>query len=264
MNQAAKRKLLIARNFADGFKVANKKILRLVINHQDRERTIRLRNQWVPIRPNAWNADMDVTIKVGLGYGTKESQMAANRFMIDLMQKIVEVQGGIQGPLLKGDNIFYILKRTATDLGYHNADQLFSDPMAQENQPPQKDDPTDAIMQYQMMESQAKLALQEREFASKMQLEYEKFQADVMLKRMDAAMKRGATADEIQEERAQASNEMQLEREKFMADMALEREKMAADIALERQKIAGDLAVKQEAARLKGVNIQAEFTEINQ
>lgn len=115
-----------------------------------------------------------------------------------------------------------------------------------------------------MMESQAKMALQEREFASKMQLEYEKFQADVMLKRMDAAMKRGATADEIQEERAQASNEMQLEREKFMADMALEREKMAADIALERQKIAGDLAVKQEAARLKGVNIQAEFTEINQ
>lgn len=264
MNQAAKRKLLIARNFADGFKIANKKILRLVINHQDRERTIRLRNQWVPIRPDSWNADMDVTIKVGLGYGTKESQMAANRFMIDLMKTIVEVQGGIQGPLLKGDNIFYILKRTAADLGYHNPDQLFSDPMAQENQPPQKDDPTDAIMQYQMMESQAKLALQEREFASKMQLEYEKFQADVMLKRMDAAVKRGATADEIQEERQQAANEMQLEREKFMADMALQREKMAADIALERQKIAGDLAVKQEAARLKGVNIQAEFTEINQ
>jgi hypothetical protein len=250
LNQANKRKLLIARNFADGFKSANKKILRLVINHQDRERIIRLRNEWVPMSPKAWNADMDAKVKVGLGFGTKESQMQANRFIIELMRQVVELQGGIQGPILKGSGIYYVLKRTASDLGFVDPDQVWADPDDPQNQPQPQESAEDKLLRFQMQESQAKMALQEREFEAKIALEWEKFKADMEIKRADAQMKAGMNEGEIAQDRERFEQEMVLKREEFYADMELQREKFAAEIALEREKAAGDIELKRESATI--------------
>ena len=52
---------LIARIFAEtGMRALFRGILKLVVENQDRARVVRLRNQWVPIDPRSWNADMDV------------------------------------------------------------------------------------------------------------------------------------------------------------------------------------------------------------
>jgi hypothetical protein len=229
MNQAQKRMLLIARNVAEmGFKRIMKKILRLLINHQDRARTIRLRGKWVEIDPRSWNADMDVTVNVGLGHGTKESQAQSDMLILQLQQQIIQMQGGIQGPFVMPEDVFTVLKRVAKNNEYH-PDTIFTDPKGQPPPQPQPDP--------KAQEAQAKL-----------QLEQQKFQMDAEAKKQEMQMKQVEMQTELQQDREKASADIALEREKFLADIALQREKFQAEMALESQKVAGDLAVKQATA----------------
>jgi hypothetical protein len=66
---------LIVRTLAHGLKRVFKGLLKLTIQHQDKPRTIRLRNEWVTVDPRTWNADMDATVNTGLGAGTRERDM---------------------------------------------------------------------------------------------------------------------------------------------------------------------------------------------
>lgn len=112
---------LAARNMARGWKKVFRKLLRLMIKHQDTPMSLRLKgDQFVAIDPRHWNADMDITINVGLGTGSRDrdmmmlqqvlmNQMAlADRFLatgakdqaidmlplvIDTMTKIAEAAG---------------------------------------------------------------------------------------------------------------------------------------------------------------------------
>ena len=80
---------LIARTFAElGIKDVFKGLLRYVIRHQDKARVVRLRNQWVSVDPRFWDAEMDVSVNVGLGRGTDETRMA---FLATIGQKQEQV-----------------------------------------------------------------------------------------------------------------------------------------------------------------------------
>lgn len=64
---------LVARNMAElGWAPVFKAILRTEVKHQDAERTIRMNRKAVRIDPRWWNTDMDVTIDVGLGTGSRD------------------------------------------------------------------------------------------------------------------------------------------------------------------------------------------------
>jgi hypothetical protein len=68
---------LAARNMAKGWKKVFRKLLRLMVKHQDTPRAIRLRgDEFVTIDPRHWNTDMDVSINVGLGTGSRDRDMA--------------------------------------------------------------------------------------------------------------------------------------------------------------------------------------------
>ena len=65
MSAAQSRVELIARNFAEtGVKDLMKTIYELLLKNQDKERVIMLRNEWVPVRPDAWNDKADCTVSV--------------------------------------------------------------------------------------------------------------------------------------------------------------------------------------------------------
>lgn len=64
---------LVARNFAEmGFKEFFRKLLKLIIQNQDKPRTIRLRNQWVEYDPRSWNSNMDCTVSVAWGLAPED------------------------------------------------------------------------------------------------------------------------------------------------------------------------------------------------
>jgi hypothetical protein len=80
---------LIARNMAElGWKRVFKMILRLLVKHQDRPRTIRIRDKWVDMDPRFWNANMDVTVNTGLGTGSRDRDMAMLNNILQLQREL--------------------------------------------------------------------------------------------------------------------------------------------------------------------------------
>jgi hypothetical protein len=89
VNAAHQHIEMIARIFAEtGLRKLFTGILKLVVENQDRERMVRLRNTFVPIDPRSWDAKMDVIVNVGVGDGTIEdrinilNQVAARQEML--------------------------------------------------------------------------------------------------------------------------------------------------------------------------------------
>ncbi len=169
LGRTQRRILLMARTMAEvGFKPAFRKILKLIVNRQDRSRVIRLRNQWVPMDPRSWNAEMDAEVSVGLGYGTKESQMMMLERILEKQLGIVNLQGGVNGPLVTLDEAFATLRKWVHSMGIKDAESHFKDPQGQMIQQPEP--PPDP----KLIEVQQKGQLEAR----KLQLELEKFRAE--------------------------------------------------------------------------------------
>ena len=173
LGRTQRRMLLIARVFAEtGFKKAFKKILRLVITHQDRERVIRLRNEWVPIDPKHWNADMDMSVSVGLGHGTAEQKSVLYRMFLELQKEIVQFQGGVQGPLVNMDNIHNTLEKFVHASGEKDARPFFSDPEGQQ-MPEQQPDPKAIEAQNKMQLEMTKLQQDMQQFMADLKFQYD-------------------------------------------------------------------------------------------
>ena len=101
INQAGQqRQELIARVFAEtGVKTAFRKIFELVCKHQDQPEVIRLRGKFVQMDPAGWKHKMDMTVAVGLGTGNKDQQLAHLMTKAQLDTQIIQMQGGMNGPL---------------------------------------------------------------------------------------------------------------------------------------------------------------------
>ena len=135
LGRAQQRTMLIARLFAEtGFKRIMQRILKLLIEHQDKPRVIRLRNKWVEMDPRSWNADMDVTVQVGIGQGTAQNKQATLMNIIGLQKAAIDYQGGVDGPLVDLPKIHNAYDQLVKASGYRNADMFFLDPSTPEMQ----------------------------------------------------------------------------------------------------------------------------------
>ena len=253
LGQAAKRQMLIARTIAElGVKSAVRKILRLLVNHQDRERMIRLKGKWVPMDPRSWNAEMDVSISVGLGHGTKETQMMADQLMLNVMHQIVALQQGIDGPLVTRKGLHTVLKRFAGNNGYQDPDTVFADPEDPANQPKEQPDKEmlleQAKVEAEMQKTQMQIAQKDREMQATGELEQRKAEQDAALEqmkaRLDAELRQWEADQKIRLAQWETEQKMTLaymqagiEREKMEMQVGIEREKAAMAADAERSKV---------------------------
>lgn len=188
---------LIARIFAEtGIKDLFWLLHHVIRSHDTAERTVKLRNKWVPVSPRQWKTRTDLTVTVGIGHGTKEQQTASLMGLLGI-QKEALAAGGMG--LVDASNLYNTLKKLVELNGLKSVDPYFTDPKQSQQQEQPKPDP-------KMMEAQAKL-----------QLEQQKAQAD-----MDLA-------------RAKMQQEFTLKQQQMEAEMQLARERMAAEIQLQRE-----------------------------
>jgi hypothetical protein len=206
---------LMARLFADSFKRMFKGILRLIITHQDRERIVRLRDEWVPIDPRVWDSAMDCSVSVGLGVGTTDERLAVLNQTAMRQQEALEKLGP-NNPLVGLGQVRNTLSKMLEISGYPDSNQFFKPiPLDYEPPPPQppKPSPEELLAQAQMADIEARTAidqqkiqldamkqqqLDERESARiagdlairEFQAE-EKFQNDVDLELVKASLKEG-------------------------------------------------------------------------
>lgn len=139
MSAAQQKVGLIARVLAEtGFKSLFRRILRLVVKHQDKPRVVRLRGRWTPMDPRHWNADMDYIPNVGLGTGDKAKVREALMATLAL-QKEAMANGldNMAGP----KQIYNTLKDLVKASGLKSADPYWNDPEQNPKPPSPAPDP---------------------------------------------------------------------------------------------------------------------------
>ena len=189
MGAAQSRVELIARNFAEtGVKDLMLRIYELLLKNQDHQRVVMLRNQWVPVRPDAWNDQFDCTVSVALGSGNKDQQMAHLSRMLQFAGEAMK--GGLR--IVNEQNIYNLGAALVRSMGFQNVDDYLTNPA---NIPPQQSQPS-MKDQAEMMEAQVKqqeLEIKAGELqlkAQKIQQEYEKMQVDSSLKQQELNLER--------------------------------------------------------------------------
>lgn len=194
---------------------------------------VRLRNEWVPMDPRGWDDGMDMSVSVGLGTGSRQSQMSAIMTLIGLDEKIVTLQGGVDGPILTKENVYAKLKKLCESAGFRDVETYYTDPKNAPQTPQQpKPDP-------KMIEVQGKMQIAQAQMQADQQVSQQKAQADLQ-----------ATMAELDLKRQQMQAEFELRRQQLAAEMQLKREQMAAEIELQGH-IAGLQAQTQIASNVQ-------------
>lgn len=206
MSAAQKRVRLIARIFAEtGVKDLFLNVHALVRENATSQRIARLNGQWVPVDPTNWAERNDMTIEIGLGASGQAHDFMVAQQLQQMMQAIVEGQGGgAVGPIVLPENVFNLAMYAAKKLGAKTPELFFTDPAqaaATGQQQPPKPDP-------QLIKVQGELQIAQQKLQADASLESQKVQAKV-------ATDQHLNSLEAQRTAQQAQYDMQLEREKI-------------------------------------------------
>ena len=189
MGAAQSRVELIARNFAEtGVKDLMIRIYELLYKNQDKERVVRLRNEWVPVRPDVWNDKYDCTVSVALGSGNKDQQMMHLSQMLSFAGEAMS--GGLR--IVSEQNMYNLGASLIKAMGFQNVDDFLTDPSTIPEQPPEPDLEEQAkLMEAQVKQEEVKIKAAEVQLkAQKIQQEYQKLAVDSRLKAEEIGIER--------------------------------------------------------------------------
>jgi len=195
MTAAQSRIELVARQFAEtGVKDLMKRVYELLVKNQDRERMVRIRNEWVPVDPTQWDSQMDAVVSVALGHGNKDQQIAQLNQVLQMASN-AKAQGD---PMVTGENLFNISAALLKAMGYQNFEEYITPPQMQ--QPPQPK-PAEQKMQAEMQKTQAEIqnlfADTERDKA-KVMLDAQKFEHDKAIELAELELKQAELQIELE------------------------------------------------------------------
>lgn len=241
MSESQKRVRLIASILAHtGIKDVFLLLHRLLRQNATQAETVRLRGKWIDIDPSSWANRQDMTIEVGVGSAGKDAEMARLQAGMVTMQEIIGMQGGVEGPLVKLDNIYAYLKRYfEKGLDFKSAEPFLTDPSVQSEEPQAPPPPDPAVL-----EAQAKLQMAQQEAMAKQELAQQQAQADVQLAQVKAQA-------EIETARAIAQEKAALARAEAEERALLKRQENAEAMQMRREMAAFDLQHKRDIAEVE-------------
>ena len=138
LTQSQMRMELIARIFAEtGVKDLALKIFELVCKYQQKEKIVRIRGKYIPMRPYEWKDRVNVTVHVGLGTGSKEQQLILVNAILERQMQAINLQQNVYGPMVNLRNIYNSLKKLVENAGLNSIEPFFMDPDVGAAQMPQ-------------------------------------------------------------------------------------------------------------------------------
>ena len=199
---------LIARIFAEkGMKPLFKGILELLSTHQSKERMVRLRNEWTPIDPRAWDAGMDVVVNVGLGNGSSQERMQYLSLISGKQEQILQTLGA-DNPLVEMAQYRNTMAKMVELAGFKDAGMFFKEvqPLSPEQkammQQQKKPDAAEQLIQVQieeikadMAKSAARLELDKEKMKRSDDLDRDKLDSEILLKAAEIEAKYGSKVE---------------------------------------------------------------------
>ena len=231
---------LMVRNVAVGLKRVFRGVLKMLVQHQDKARTVRLRDQWVEFDPRSWNAEMDASVNVGLGAGTRERDMMAMQMIVGLQKEVIAGMGP-DNPYVKPDQLYNGISKMTQAAGVQHVDAFFTKPNPEEiakkmqemaSKPSPEQQKAQAQMQLEQAKGQTAIQIEQQKAQIHLQLEQHRMEVDANKEReqrdADLIVKQKELENNLQIEMARQNHTQQLEMER----LALQREKMAQDLQI--------------------------------
>ena len=266
IDRASQRIEMLVRIFAEtGYRQLAQKVHQLLRSHWDIQRVIKLRGEWVDVDPQGWRQRTDMYVSVGLGFGTKQQQLAMLTQLV-AMQKEAAGQG-----MSNPKKIYRALEKMVGASGLGDARMYFTDPESPEFQPPEPPPPDPNAI---LAQAQAEALTQEQqrkgqEFQVNAQMDMQKAQQDAALKQAELE---GKQADRALKERELALKEIELEQTGALAQGELDAkiENIRSDTQLKRAQAdkamadAAATAVEAGSVYTKAVEIVSKSAEQNE
>lgn len=236
---------MMVRTIANSLKPVFRGLLKLIIQHQDKPRTLRLRDEWVTFDPRTWNADMDVIVNVGLGAGTRERDMMAMMQVIGLQERVLASMGpGVGMQYVTPQNLYNAMAKLIEASGLRSVNLYLTQP---------DEEKIEQAIQSQAQspspeEVKAQTALQVED--KRTEREVIKTQVQTEAKREEAALKAQVDMNREREQRDAdlATNIAEMDRQSAIDGQKIVAERMdhEADRNLEREKMALDYRMHSE------------------
>jgi len=190
---------MLARIFAEtGVSQLYKGLLRLVTKHQDRERMVRLRNEWVSVDPKSWDATMDVKVNLALGQGSTEEKIQLLQ-LVAAEQKEQLMQGS---PLVSLVEYRNTLSRMVEMAGFPNAQEFFKpfgEQEAQQLQQQQSQQPPPPNVEEELVKLEAaKLQFEQQKAMAEDDRKRDEMTLDFAAKLATAQMQYGTAANQAE------------------------------------------------------------------
>jgi hypothetical protein len=221
LGQSQKRKLLVARLYAEGFKKVFKKIAYLLATHADRSMLIRLRGEYVEVDPRKWDLTLDLSVSVGLGHGTQMEKVAMAGQRMAVMEKIVATQGGVNGPLMGIQEVYQHVEDLYHATGVQNVEAYIKQPEGEMQAPQKGPSETEIWAQVEMQKAQIKAATEQQ----KMALDHETKMQELILEdereRARALLQQGTDAATLQAKAKADADKIRLDASKAMTEAGL-------------------------------------------
>ncbi len=226
VNAAHQHIEMIARTFAEtGLRKLFTGILKLVIENQDKERMIRLRNTFVPIDPRSWDANMDVIVNVGVGDGTIEDRINILN-QVAMRQEMIIKETGVNNPVVSLPQYTNTLTKLLQLAGIKDSQNYFNQlpvDFQLPAPPPPKPTPEEMLAQVQVQSIQAdiekkaaELDLERQKMIMSDDRERDRVEQDGILRRYELELKYG-----VQIQSAEINAAMNTDRELIRQQAAM-------------------------------------------
>ena len=180
---------MIARIFAEtGMKELFQGVLKLVVQHQDYERVVRLRDAFTPIDPRPWNSNMDVSVNVALGAADEQEKIDSLSAIINKQEDIIN-KFGPNNPLVSLEQYRNALSAQMNLAGFKNTSAFMNEgPVELPPPPPPKPTAEEVLAQVQaqsiqadMQKKAAELQLKHQEMMRDDDFRQDKLEADITM-----------------------------------------------------------------------------------
>ena len=205
---AAQQKIeMIARVFAEtGIKHLMKTVLHLVQLYQQEARVIRLRNSFVQMDPQSWDAQFDTIVEVGLGTGDIEKRISVLGQVASKQEEIL-TKLGVANPLCTLKQYRDTLAKIIELNGFKDVSAFLLDP---DDLPPELQAKIQARHSQQATPQDEVIALEKAKAQAEIESDRMKMQAEIEIKRERAALEMELKREELQLKMELRAQEMQM------------------------------------------------------
>lgn len=236
---AQKRVRMICRVFAEtGVKdlfLGVHQLLREQFTAQHRPISKKVGQQWKDVRPDTWQEREALTVHVGVGSANRQHDLEVQNQGIALAEKVIELQGGVNGPFVTGPNIFNRLKAYSRAMGEKSPELYWTDPG---DQPMQMPNPGQGAA---MAKLQGEQAIAQTKAQAAAEAAHLKVQAKAQADQQKLVF-------EQQQAQQRLAGELAIQRDKMQGELALNREKAVQAAQLQRQEMFATIALRQQQA----------------